>query len=363
MKRYIAFVALTILALVASACGGGQTAAPPAPTTGSNTVVSNTITQPTAPTTGGGAAPTSAPGEPAGLLAQFENAGDSRDNVVVFDLTALPAPASGVLVAWLTDDGGTPFKLGPAQAGTQNRYQDPEGRNLLGQFSGAIVSNEASDQVNAPSTVVLRGALPPSLLSAMRELIVAAATPNGLPFDPGLKIQAQVLAEHGALMDDAAKAGDLSGMRQHAEHVTNITVGQLNEQFGDLDGNGATENPGDGFGVAEYANAIVALLDPMIESPDASERVKFIAREMRQCAVNARNYATDAVGQAKTILAATDPGSVLANTDQVKQITNAAFAGFDQNGNGQLEYIALECGATQVYLLAHALTAVELKAP
>ena len=48
---------------------------------------------------------------------------------------------------------------------------------------------------------------------------------------------------------------------------------------------------------------------------------------MRQCVVNVRNYATDAVGQAQTVLKAADPASALVNTDQIAQISKAANDG------------------------------------
>jgi hypothetical protein len=247
------------------------------------------------------------------------------------------------------------------QAGTQTQFQDPEGRDLFSLFSGALVSVEESDQVTAPGVISLRGSVPPSLLPALRELAVKAATPNGLAFDPGHREQAQVLATHGGLLDEAAKANDYKGLRLHAEHVVNIAVGQSNPQYGDLDGDGAVSNPGDGFGVAEYANGLISLLDQILESPEAGDRRKAVATEMRQCVVNVRNYSTDAVGQAKTVLAAPDPASALVNTDQVLQLTKAAFNGFDQNGNGTIEYLPLECGATQAYDLCKSLTAIELK--
>jgi hypothetical protein len=209
--------------------------------------------------------------------------------------------------------------------------------------------------------LALQGNLPPSLLPGLRELAVQAATPNSLAFDPGFREQSVVLQTHGGLLDEAAKANDYPGMRLHAEHVINIAVGQNNPQYGDLDGNGQTENPGDGFGVAEYGNGLISLLDQVLESPESSERRLELARNMRQCVVNARNYATDSVGLAQAVLEAPDPASALVNTDQIFQYTTAAHDGFDQNGNGEIEFVPLECGADQAYELCKPLTAIEMK--
>jgi hypothetical protein len=296
-------------------------------------------------------------------LVRFANQGEpvQRNSAVVFDLRGYAAPASGILIGWLTDDAGTAFKMGTVQAGTETQFVDSEGRDLFGVFSGALVTVEESDTVTEPGVITLQGSIPPSLLPALRELAVQAATPNGLAFDPGTREQADVLKTHGGLLDQAAKANDYPGMRLHAEHVVNIVVGQNNPQYGDLDGNGSTDNPGDGFGVAEYGNGLISLLDQILESPDSSERRKGLATQMRQCVVNVRNYATDTVGLAQTVLAAADPASALVTTDQIFQYTTAAYDGFDQNGNGEIEYIPQECGADQAYQLCKPLTAIELK--
>jgi hypothetical protein len=363
MKPSRLFPALVIASLVLSACsalgGGGATEETQ---TESPTALTNTIVQPTVALPPTEAPPTAEPAaEEPDLLVRFANAGESRNNSVVFQLTSYEPPGSGVLVGWLTDDAGTAFKMGVVEAGTETQFQDAEGRDLFGLFSGALVTVEESDAVTEPGVIVLSGTIPPSLLPALREVAVRAATPTGLAFDPGLREQAKILETHGGLLDEAAKANDQIGMRVHAEHVVNIVVGQNNPQYGDLDGNGETANPGDGFGLAEYGNGLISLLDQVLESADSSERRKELAQNMRQCVVNVRNYATDSVGQSQTVLTAPDPASALVNTDQVLQFTRAAYNGFDQNGNGTIEYLPLECGADQAYQLCKPLTAIELK--
>jgi hypothetical protein len=363
MKPIRVLSAAACLSLVLTACsalGGGGDADP---TQASPTALTNTIVEPTVALPPTEAPPTAAPEpteEPA-ILVRFANAGESRNNVVVFDLVAYTGTGSGTLIGWLLDDAGTAFKMGPVEAGAETQFQDAEGRDLFGLFSGAVVSVEDSPDVVEPGVTVLSGSIPPSLLPALREVAVQAATPTGIAFDPGLREQAQVLETHGGLLDEAAKANDLIGMRVHAEHVINIVVGQNNPQYGDLDGNGETANPGDGFGVAEYGNGLITLLDQVLESADSSERRKGLAQQMRQCVVNVRNYATDSVGQSQAALEAADPASALVNTDQVLQFTRAAYGGFDQNGNGAIEYIPLECGADQAYQLCKPLTAIELR--
>ncbi len=363
LKRTSEFLPILVCAslVLLSACGlsGGGGGAVSAETP---TVLTNTLPQPTVALPPTEPPPTQPPAAPAAEpLVRFANQEDKRNSAVVFDLAGFPAPGSGILIGWLTDDAGTPYKMGTVQAGTQTQFVDSEGRDLFGLFSGALVTIEESDQVTEPGVIALKGAVPPSLLTSLRELAVKAATPTGIAFDPGHREQAKILETHGGLLDEAAKANDYKGMRLHAEHVINIVVGQNNPQYGDLDGDGETQNPGDGFGVAEYANGLISLLDKVLESSESSERRNGLASQMRQCVVNVRNYATDSVGQAQAVLQAPDPASALVNTDQVLQLTKAAYEGFDQNGNGTIEYVPLECGATQAYELCKPLTAIELK--
>ena len=66
----------------------------------------------------------------------------------------------------------------------------------------------------------------------------------------GLREQTGVALLHAGLAVDSTM---LAEVHQHAEHVVNIIEGSGGPNYGDLDGNGAAENPGDGFGVLSYA--------------------------------------------------------------------------------------------------------------
>jgi hypothetical protein len=71
--------------------------------------------------------------------------------------------------------------------------------------------------------------------------------------------QSSVAVQHVQNAVNAAAIGSLSEMRAHLEHVVNILEGASGPRFGDHDGNGQAQNPGDGFGVRSYAEQIVEL--------------------------------------------------------------------------------------------------------
>jgi len=76
----------------------------------------------------------------------------------------------------------------------------------------------------------------------------------------GLVAQTDVAVQHVQNAVNAAAIGALPEMRMHLEHVVNILEGATGPRFGDHDGNGSAENPGDGFGTVVYAEQIAELL-------------------------------------------------------------------------------------------------------
>jgi len=75
-------------------------------------------------------------------------------------------------------------------------------------------------------------------------------TPKGIAV--GLREQAWLAFVHARL---AVQSKKLSDVQLHAEHVVNIIEGVGGPNYGDLDKNGTADNPGDGFGVLNYARA------------------------------------------------------------------------------------------------------------
>jgi hypothetical protein len=274
-----------------------------------------------------------------------------------------------VYYGWLVADDGTLLPLGQVEANYVTPLKDAEGRVLLATYSGAQVSTEVAGAApTAPSSVVLSGTLPASVLPALRELLASADTPDGLAYDPGAKSQSGVAAEHSQLALDAARGGDLAGAQRHAEHVINIIVGensgdQFGIAYGDHNGDGTAENPGNGFGVWPYINEAILRLDTIIESPDGWPWTKDHARQARQCLVNAREQSQTALTHAQELLAASTAEGAAAAAEAMWNAANASFVGVDADGNGTVDPIAGECGATQAYQLGHDVAAIVLAPP
>ena len=57
---------------------------------------------------------------------------------------------------------------------------------------------------------------------------------------------------HALELKDAFDRGNLETARRHAEHLGNLIEGRAGSSYGDLDRDGATEDPGDGTGMLTY---------------------------------------------------------------------------------------------------------------
>jgi hypothetical protein len=100
------------------------------------------------------------------------------------------------------------------------------------------------------ANVLMTGALPPQALVHIRHVLVTFdTTPNKTGFALGLRQEADEIRRHAELLKKTFDAGDLDGERRHAEHLINMIEGRQGEHFGDSDGNGTIQNPGDGFGI------------------------------------------------------------------------------------------------------------------
>lgn len=240
----------------------------PAPTPTPTSPITPTNTLPAAL-----AAATSTPAPPSTPPASGRVA--FRDNLAVADqlianLVNLPAPPPGqTYQAWLIRDEGAATSVGvldPTPDGAVTlEWNSPDSENLLNRYARFQVSLEPAGTGASPTgPIVLAGGLEGEALANARRLFVRndgePATPRNTALALGLKAQTDVAVQHVQNAVNAAAIGALPEMRVHLEHVVNILEGAAGPRFGDHDGNGVAEDPGDGFGVKGYAGQVAALL-------------------------------------------------------------------------------------------------------
>jgi len=186
-------------------------------------------------------------------------------------MEGLPQPPAGqTYQAWLLKDDGSPFALGivpVAQDGTVRfEWVSPTGENLLNTYRRFQITLEGDQPSAAPQgRVFYFGGLEPEAWAMAQTLFVKnnrePVTPLNTALVPGLRAQLDVAIQHIHNAENAAQIGALAEMRNHLEHTINILEGSGGARFKDYNGDGAAQNPGDGFGTRAYARETAALLN------------------------------------------------------------------------------------------------------
>jgi len=300
------------------------------------------------------------------IEAKFATVEAGRLAALTIDLSAVEPTADELGYAvWLIDDEDGYTLAGSATAGTPFSYTHLSGANLVGITAGVALSLDDPNDADrkAPGEVHYVGEIPAAMRADVRTLVVAALdTPDNMPYDPGLNEQSALAWEHAQLAQNAALAGDLSGTRLHAEHVWNILHGAQSELFGDINEDGQTQNPGDGYGVWPYAFKVAEVATQIAATPDLDEHRQEAALGVVQCAQNISNNWGPAADE--SILAILDAGNADIAKAPVQELVTTLAAlsnGVDADGDGTIAASAGECGATQAYQLSHHLFDIHLE--
>jgi plastocyanin len=208
----------------------------------------------------------------------------------------------------------------------------------------------------APTTFVPdTGALPRQSLVAIQRLLVDGP---GLParqgYAVGLHDQADELLRHARLLSASQAGGDSPGVRRHAEHIYNLIAGSRDPRFGDLDGDGHSQNAGDGFGLLPngdqpgYINATADAAHAAETADDATPDIRLHAQHVQICANNLMQWATEARTLALGLSQSPDPAAA----DRLLKLASAISVGQDVNGDGQIAPVAGEGGGLVAYVHA-----------
>jgi hypothetical protein len=227
---------------------------------------------------------------PSGALtgtARFRDRLAVADQVVV-QLTGAPALSGDqAYQGWLlADDGVTALSLGmlsrSADGAIALEWNSPTSENLLSRYARFQATIELSKGSAKPTgKVAFAGGLSGDALTVARQLFAPAVAQSAASADPygseyggsaaqttvrgapaalGLKTQTEIAAQHLQNAVNAAAIGSLKETHVHLEHVINILEGKKGARFGDHDGDGVAQNPGDGYGAQAYAAEVVKAL-------------------------------------------------------------------------------------------------------
>ncbi len=278
-------------------------------------------------------------------------------------VSGLPAPREGNRYeAWLLDTQGESRRsLGvlaiDAGGNGQIVFVDPEGENLLGRFDRFEITLEPDPDASAnPSgEVTYSGGIPPGPLPHIRHVLSEfGGAPQGIGLAIGLRRDAELLNEAAQEMLRAQESGDVVGVKQGAEAIFNLIVGQSGEAYGDVDGDGIVRDHGDGFGLLlngdniGYIQGVTEHARLAAESPDASEDIRMHAEHVATSTRNLDEWAAGLRDLALRIAAgAADP-----SPQDVRDLVSQAdrfLNGDDLNGDELVDPIPGEGGAVTAY--------------
>jgi hypothetical protein len=201
--------------------------------------------------------------------AGFESQFATADHFVLLLTGLAAAPDGQAYQGWLKSSDGALLGLGqlaPAGDGSLAfEWTSPTGENLLSRYTSFEITLEPADGSDAPTgPAAYQGMMTDEQVASVRLLFVTntaePATPLNAPFIPGLLTEMEVAIQHIQNAQNAEAIGAAQEMRVHLEHVINILEGSAGERFQDYNGDGAAQDPGDGYGVKGYARRAASVL-------------------------------------------------------------------------------------------------------
>jgi serine/threonine-protein kinase len=247
-----------------------------------------------------------------------------RDASLTAALNGLEAlPDGSFYQAWLIGPRAQPQSLGKLEVfnGTASlKFTAADGKSLLPRFSGFEISIEqGSQEAVRPGHVVYVGQLDPAIMKDLQAAAeVAPDTAVKATILNGVKSQTKVFDTHITNTINAIGAKDLKLIKLHAEHVVNITVGKNDTRYGDLDGNGKAQNPGDGVGLSIYLRLLEESIKATAAAPDAGQDVLAAANDLTKGIDQAQSVLDLAVGTEQSLSAADSVDEASASLDKLK---------------------------------------------
>jgi serine/threonine protein kinase len=233
--------------------------------------------------------------------------------------------------------------------------------NLLSAYDQFEITLEPSPDPNPLPTgnALYSGLVPAGPLAHIRHLVTAfGRTPDGQGLVINLLDEADLIVAATQALLEAQQDGDLEEIKRQAEGIVNVIEGSGGEHFGDLDGDGETTNPGDGFGLlpgsqgAGYIQSSIEHARFATGAPDTNESVNVNAGHLEVAAQNLGGWAAQLRDSALAIIASEDMAAAEEHVQKAAELAELFIKGQDVNGSETIEPIRNEGGAETVFYYA-----------
>ena len=307
--------------------------------------------------------------EGAGTAVIWDNM--ALSDAITYTMTGVPPPGPGrEYVGWLvSDDGSVKLNTGAmavAADGSISHIFDSgnkryTGENLIFNYDRVVITDEqAGDDPDEPAgPPVFSHQIPPGAIAHIRHLLADWPPGSGVGILTNLKLQLNVALTHANLA--SAPANTLAQIKQHLEHVVNAIEGPNGANYGDLDGNGATQDFGDGIGALVHASdkkhagfaPSAALADEVVNAHALLVEID---------AANAATWAALAVGDAITGISQTNIDVAKIFVARVTGLMEDTLGGVDADASGTIDSVVGEGAADLAYVEAQFMATYTLQA-
>jgi len=303
---------------------------------------------------------------------RFQDVAAALDGVTV-KVSGMPLPEHGShYEVWLTL-AETRRSLGvlelSASGDASLSFVDEQSRNLLGRFDTMEITLEPSPDPspNSSGRVAFSSGIVADSLMHIRHLLVSISdTPNQVGLVHGMMTDARLLDEYANAMLTSFDAGDDAAMRANAEAVVNLIVGRQSELYADHDGDGALNDPGDGYGFLlngdspGYTGGVYSHAQYAMQSAGAPETVQLHGMHVIVSVENVEHWSVDLRDLVLSVLQNPTGDSTRAALVQIVALADQIVSGVDLDGNESVDPIAGEGGALTVFEHAYYMADMEI---
>jgi hypothetical protein len=303
-------------------------------------------------------------GEDAVGRLRFQDGTAFADQVTISTSSMEAPPQDSQYQAWLIqDDGEQRISIGLIAFDGQNQgslaFVADDGQNLLGKYSTLEITREPAPDPspNSSNDVVYMVSLPSDGLTHVRHLLVSfGATPRQVGLVHGLDANTTLLNESAQQMLPAFEAGDEAVLDLQAERMLNLILGSQSEEYQDRNGDGAIDDPGDGFGLllngenVGYIQGTFTHANLSLTSPDPTQNMLTHGAHVKDCATNLDGWTAQLRDQLRAILNTSfDSPELEGRVREAVALADKIRNGIDVNGNENIEPVLGEGGAVTAY--------------
>jgi anti-sigma-K factor RskA len=295
---------------------------------------------------------------------RFQDGTAPGDQVTISTSSLELPPQGSQYEAWLIqDDGEQRISIGLIAFDQQNQgslaFVAGDGQNLVGKYRSVEITREPDPDPspNSSHDVAFSASLPPDGLTHVRHLLFSfSATPGNVGFVHGLDADTLLLHESAQQMLASFEDRDEAGLDLHAERMLNVILGSRSEEYKDWNGDGAIDDPGDGFGLLlngenlGYIQGTFTHADLALTSPSATQNMLTHGKHVKDCATNLDLWTAELRDQLTAISNASfDSPELEGMIRQAVALADKIRNGIDLNGNEAIEPVPGEGGAVTAY--------------